>query len=298
MRVFVTGASGFIGKAVTKELQDAGHQVLGLASSDKSADLLTSLGAEVQRGSLDDLDSLKQGAAASDGVIHLAFKHDFSKFAESCSTDRAAIEAIGSVLQGSNRPFVIASGTGLLPPGQLGDEDVPYYSSNPLGALRGPSEALTHSFEGVRSSVVRLPPSVHGDGDKGFLAFMIGIARQKGVSAYVGDVPTHWPSTHRLDAAKVFRLALEKGKAGSTFHAIAEEGVPIKDIAEVVGEKLNIPVVSVTAAEAPEHYGLMSFCFLMNNLASSVKTKEQLGWNPVQKTILDDLKEGTYFDAK
>jgi len=298
MRVFVTGASGFIGSAVIPELKAAGHTVLGLTSSDKGFEKLNALGVEVLRGSLDDLDSLKKGASESDGVIHLAFKHDFANYAACCATDRAAITAIGSVLKGTNRPFVIASGTGLCPNGRLATEDDVYDGDSFGGANRGPSETLTHSFEGVRSAVVRLPPTTHGDGDQGFMPILINLARQKGESAYLGDNPHRWPTSHRLDAVKVFTLALEKANAGSTFHAVAEEGLPFKEIAEVIGERLGVPVVSKTPAEAEKHFGPLAFALAIDNPTSSAKTREQLGWTPVQKSLFDDLREGSYFSTK
>lgn len=297
MRVFVTGAAGFIGQKVVKELLQAGHQVLGLARSDKNAEFLVSLGASVHRGSLTDLESLKQGASSSDAVIHLAFIHDFSDYEGGCRTDRLAIEAMGSVLAGTNRPLIMTSGTLMLPQGRLVTEDDTPDFTSPMAALRGASEtaALSLVAQGVRISIVRLPPTNHGDGDIGFISYLVAIAREKGVSAYIGDGSNRWPATHRLDTAKVFQLALDKGTAGSTFHAVAEEGVTIKHIAEVIGHKLNVPVVSKTKEEAQGHFGWLVFALMGDNPTSSVKTREQLGWKPVQPSLLEDLKKGSYF---
>jgi nucleoside-diphosphate-sugar epimerase len=297
MRVFVTGAAGFIGQAVVKELLRAGHQVLGLARSDKNAETLAALGAEVHRGSLDDLESLKQGATASDGVIHLAFIHDFSDLPKSCRADRLAIEAMGTALAGSNRPFIITSATILCQHGRLvTEEDVPDLSW-PYASIRGPSEQLALSFvsKGVRASVVRLPPTNHGDGDRAFITGLIAIARQKGVSGYIGDGLNRWGSTHRFDVARVYRLALEKGSAGATYHAVAEEGVCIKDIAEVIGKQLNVPIVSKTTEEAQEHFGWLALTVGEDNPSSSTKTQELLGWSPEYPSLISDLKERTYF---
>jgi nucleoside-diphosphate-sugar epimerase len=296
MRVFVTGATGFIGQVVVQELLSAGHQVLGLARSDKGAESLAALGVEVHRGSLDDLDSLKRGASASDGVVHLAFIHDFSDYEGNCRVDRLAIETMGAALAGSNRPLIITSGTLLLPQGrQVTEEDTPDLTA--AAAARGASELLALSLvsQGVRPSVVRLPPTNHGDGDHGFIPQLIAIAREKGVSAYIGDGLNRWPATHRLDAVRVFQLALDKGSAGSTFHAVAEEGVSIKDIAAIIGKQLNVPVVSKTKEEAQQHFGWLGFALAGDNPTSSAKTREQLGWSPVHPSLISDLKEGTYF---
>ncbi|KAJ9143347.1 NAD dependent epimerase/dehydratase family protein [Pleurostoma richardsiae] len=297
MRVFVTGATGFIGQAVVKELLSHGHQVLGLSRSDAGAKSLTDLGADVQRGSLEDLDSLKQGAAAADGVIHLAFIHDFSDYAGSCRRDREAIEAMGTVLQGTGKPLVMTSGTLMLARGRLGKEDDPADLSTPSTAARGASEvtALALADKGVRVSVMRLPPTNHGDGDHGFVAMVVAAAREKGVSAYVGDGANRWPATHRLDTARAFRLALEKGAAGSVFHAVAEEGVPLKDVAEAVGKGLGLPVASIPAAEAQGHFGFLAFAVGEDNPTSSAKTREVLGWAPQELGLIADIEKGTYF---
>jgi nucleoside-diphosphate-sugar epimerase len=293
MRVFVTGASGFIGSAVVPELLGAGHQVVGLARSDASAAALRAAGAEVHRGALDDLDGLRAAAARSDGVIHLAFIHDFSNFEASARTEQRAIEALGTALAGSGRPLVIASGVLGIAPGRVASErDEPAPGLSPR--LAGMQTALSFIARGVRSSLVRLAPTVHDRGDHGFVARLVAIAREKGVSGYVGDGSSRWPAVHRLDAARLFRLALEKAPTGPV-HAIAEEGVPTRAIAEVIGRHLNVPVASISPGDAAAHFGFLGALLGIDSRASSAVTRELLGWQPLHPGLIADLDEGHYF---
>ena len=306
MRVFVTGASGWIGSAVVPELLGAGHQVLGLARSDASADALAAAGAEVHRGTLDDVDSLQDAAAASDGVIHLAFKHDIAfsgDFQGAADADRRAVETFGEALAGSDRPFVIASGTLGLAPGRVATEQDGHGPASAMAGLGGGPQTrwataelvLSLASRGVRSSVVRLPPTNHGDGDNGFIATLVGIARDKGVSGYIGDGFNRWPAVHRLDSAHLFRLALENAPAGSTLHAVADEGVPIRDTAEVIGRHLDLPVVSISPEDAAGHFTWLAGFLAADSPASSTLTRELLGWQPTQPGLIDDLDKGHYF---
>jgi nucleoside-diphosphate-sugar epimerase len=306
MRVFVTGASGWIGSAVVPELIGAGHQVVGLARSDASAAALIEAGAEVRRGTLDDLGTLRKAAADCDGVIHLAFKHDLAfsgGFEDAADADRRAIDAFGEALAGSGRPFLIASGVLGLAPGRLATEQ-DGQASAPLGdhLTGGPAKRLANAQatvgladRGVRSSVVRLPPTVHGDGDNGFIATVVGIARQKGVSGYIGDGANRWPAVHRSDAAHLFRLALEGAPAGSVLHAVADTGVPIRAVAEVIGRHLELPVASVSAEDAAGHFAWLAGFFGLDSPTSSAHTRELLGWEPTGPGLLDDLEKGHYF---
>lgn len=294
MRVFLTGATGFVGTAVTRELINAGHQVLGLTRSDKGAEALTAAGAEPHHGTLEDLESLRRGAGSTDGTIHCGFIHDFSDFAKSCAIDRVAIETMGTVLAGSGRPFLITSGLAGFAPGRLAtEEDVPAPDSTPRAATEG--IALGMAARGVRAGVVRLSPSVHDVGDHGFLPMIIGVAREKGVSAYIGEGANRWAGVHRLDAARLYRLALERGAAGSRYHGVGDEGVPTREIAEVIGHRLNLPVRSLSAEEAKEHFGWMAFFFGMQLAASSALTRERLDWQPTHPSLLADLEQEHYF---
>ncbi|HXB17048.1 MAG TPA: SDR family oxidoreductase [Solirubrobacteraceae bacterium] len=298
MRVFVTGASGFIGSAVVQDLRGAGHEVIGLARSDASAEALADAGAQVHRGSLGDLDSLRSGAEASDGVIHLAYIHDFSKMADNVRVDRAAIEALGAALAGSDRPLVIASGTLFLAPaGRTATEaDTGDPSDDAVGGRRLNEQLLLSlAGRGVRSASVRLTPTVHGEGDHGFVPIIIGVAREKGISGYVGDGSSRWPAVHRLDAARLFRLALESAPAGTVLHAVAEEGVPTREIAEEIGRGLEIPVSSVPAEAALEHFGFLGALLGVDSPASSALTRERFGWEPEQPGLIEDLDAGHYF---
>jgi nucleoside-diphosphate-sugar epimerase len=277
-----------------RELLDNGHQVTGLARSDAAAASVAAAGADVQRGSLDDVESLRSGAAASDGVIHTAFIHDWANFAKSCEADTRAIETLGAVFAGSNRPLLVTSGVAVVRPGELATEDMeaPFIPEFPRASERA---AAAVAALGVHTGDVRLAPTTHGDGDHGFVPILIGLAREKGVSAYVGDGSNRWPAVHRLDAARVYRLALEKGAPAAHFHAIAEEGIPFREIAQAIGRGLGVPVVSKTPREAAEHFGWFARFAAIDCPASSAKTRAELGWKPVQPGLLADLEHGTYF---
>jgi nucleoside-diphosphate-sugar epimerase len=297
MRVFLSGATGHIGSLVVAELLDSGHEVLGLARSDKSSAALTAAGAQVHRGALDDLDSLRSGAEAADGVIHLAYIHDFANIATADVIDLRAVETLVAALEGTGKPFVGTSGTLMLPPGRLGTEE----DAGQAGVRRVASEnaALSMAERGVRTSVVRLAPTVHGKGDAhGFIPSLIGIARTKGVSAFVGDGSNRWPAVHELEAASLFRLAVEAAPAGSRLHGAAEEGVPFSDIAEAIGCQLKVPVVSIAAENAGDHFGWLSALVSVDNPTSRALTRERLGWQPQHPGLIADLDEGHYFEGK
>jgi nucleoside-diphosphate-sugar epimerase len=299
MRVFVTGATGFIGSAVVCELIEAGHQVTGLARSDQAAAGLTAAGAAVQRGSLEDPASLRSGAAAADGVIHTAYIHDFSENNDAAAyarIDRRAIETIGEALAGSGRPLVVASGLVHVAGRPATEEDDA--PDNPAYPRVSEPVALSLAGRGVRVCVVRLPPSVHGACDHGFIPALIGIARAKGRSAYVGDGSNHWAAVHRLDAAQLFRLALEGAPAGTRLHGVDDEGVRFSDIAEVIGRHLNLPVTGLAPTAAQDHFGLFALFASMDITASSALTRKQLGWEPTHPALLADLEEGHYFDGR
>jgi nucleoside-diphosphate-sugar epimerase len=294
MRIFVTGATGFIGTAVVRELIDASHQVLGLARSDAAAKYLVASGADPHRGSLEDLESLRSGAAAADGVIHTAFIHDFSNYGPAAEADRRAIETLGSALAGSDRPLIVTSGSLLAQRrGLLATEEDAH---DPNFPRKSEDAALALAASGVRASVLRLPPSVHGKGDHGFVPQLISIAREKGVSAFIGDGLNRWPAVHRLDAAHLYRLVLEKGIAGATYHGIADEGVPTRDIAEAIGRGLNLPVVSQSPEDAADHFGWIARFFGIDGPASSAQTQQRLGWKPVQPALIADLNAQHYFE--
>ena len=303
MRVFVTGASGWIGSHVVPDLIGAGHRVSGLARSAASADALTAAGVEIHRGSLDDLDVVRSAAVASDGVIHLAFDHvkAFSgDFAGAADADRRVIETIAEVLAGTDRPLVIASGTLGVAPGRVATEnDEPDVAHMPGGPAKRSETALftvSLASRGIRSVVVRLSPTVHGEGDYGFMARIVGIARERGVSGYIGDGNNRWPAVHVMDAAELFRLAVESAPAGSVLHAVADEGVPLRDIAAVIGRRLNIPVTSIAADDAPAHFSWVAGFLGMDGPASSAQTRALMKWRPTHSGLIEDLDKGHYFD--
>src|SRR5271168_1012560 len=297
MRVFVTGATGFIGSAIVPELINAGHQVLGLTRSEAGAKSLVAAGAEVHRGDIEDLESLRRGAAMSDGVIHTAFNHDFSKFVANCEADRRAIEAMGSVLAGSDRPFLITSGTGMgnTAPGQPASEEN-FNPNHPNPRKASELAGVSVAERGVNVLVVRLP-QVHDTVKQGLITYLVAVAREKGVSAYVGEGLNRWPAVHRLDCARLYRLAIEKGSAGARYHAVAEEGVGFREIAEVIGRGLKMPAVSMSPEEAAKHFGWLAEFAGFDLPASSALTQERLGWHPAGPGMISDLENMRYFPA-
>lgn len=292
MRVFVTGAAGFIGKATAKELIANGHKVLGLARSDDNAKVLAKLGAEVHRGSLEDLDSLRTGTKETDGTIHLAFIHDFSKFAENGQIDKRAIDAMGNALAGSDKPFIVTSGTLLVAPGRLATEEDPVMPGLPRVSE---TAGLAFAARGARAMAIRLPQVHGGDGRCGLVNWLLNIAREKGVSAYIGDGSNRWSGAHRLDVARLYRLALEKGVAGTSYHAVADEGVTMRDIAEIVGRHLKLPATSISPEEASAHFGMMAMFAGMDGAASSALTQQWLGWKPTHIGLIADISRPDYF---
>ncbi|WP_308467818.1 SDR family oxidoreductase [Rathayibacter soli] len=295
MRIFVTGASGWVGSAVTAELVAAGHQVVGLARSDASAAAVAAAGADVQRGDITDLASLRAGAEGVDSIIHTAFIHDFTTHEQAAAVDFAAVQLFGDLLEGSDRPLVIASGI-------LGavsvETDHPRPATSWSPRLLTEQTLLGFADRGIRSSAVRLAPTVHGDGDHGFMSALVGIDREKGSAGYIGDGRNTWPAVHRLDAAHLFRLALENAPAGSTLHAIDDEAVPLRDIAEVIGRHLGVPALSVPEADAAEHFGWLGRFLAMDSHASSAITRDLVGWQPTHPNLIEDLELGHYFRMK
>ena len=290
MRIFITGATGWIGAAVVEDLVGAGHQVTGLARSDDKAATLAATGAEVLRGTLDDLDALRNAASAADAVIHTAFDHDFSRFAENAEQDRHAIETLGSALEGSNRPLLVTSGVALLAPGRIVTEaDV--HSFDPSFPRKSEVAAKALAERGVRVASIRLPPSVHGLGDHGFIPALIALAREKGVSAYIGEGLNRWPGVHRLDAARLYRLVLEQGVTEPAYHAVADQGVPFRELAEVIGRRLGLPV----EPRSGDHFGWFARFAGLDMPASSERTRSLLGWKPTGPDLLTDIDQRGYY---
>jgi nucleoside-diphosphate-sugar epimerase len=295
LRVFVTGATGFIGRATVQELIGAGHEVTGLARSEAAAKSLAEAGAAAHRGAVEDLESLRRGAAEADGVIHTAFIHDFSKFKENCETDRRAIGALADALAGSDRPLIVTSGTALVGSGRLATEEDEADAAIPRVASE--QAAAAAAARGVKVSVVRLPPTVHGAGDHGFVPLLIATAREKGVSVFPGDGRNRWAAVHRLDAARLYRLALEAGAASPRYHGAAEEGVPFREIATVIGQRLGLPVLGKTPEEAASHFGWFAHFAGLDNPTSSRRTREELGWQPGEPGLIADLDQPHYFEG-
>lgn len=296
MRVFVTGATGFVGSAIVHELLGAGHRVLGLARSDAAAASLAALGAEAVRGDLGDLDSLRRGAAQADGVIHTAFIHDFTTYRQNCESDRGVVEALGAALEGTDRPLLVTSATVVPAQARLATEDdAPHADATVVPRATSEHAAAAVAARGVRAAVVRLPPTVHGDGDHAFVPLLIRLARETGVSAHVGEGLNRWPAVHVRDAARLYRLALEDGARDPRYHAVAEEGVPFRAIARVIGRRLNLPVAALTAEAASAHFGWLAHFAAHDNPTSSRWSRERLGWTPKHPELLPDLDRDPYF---
>jgi nucleoside-diphosphate-sugar epimerase len=296
MHVFVTGATGWVGSAVIEELRANGHTVIGLARSDEGAAALSSAGVDVHRGSLEDLESLRSGAASADAVIHTAFNHDFSRFAENAAVEQGAIEAIASALTGTNKPLIVTSGVAMIAPGRIVTEDDVRDAGLPFP--RDPeSVASAAAQRGIPVSIVRLSPSVHGKGDHGFVPIVVGLAREHGVSAYSGDGNNRWPGVHRRDAARLYRLALERAADYAVYHAVADEGVSFREIAHVIGRQLNLPVTSLSGEDAAAHFGWFQHFAAIDAPASSAKTRHSLGWKPTEPGLVEDLDSEAYFPA-
>ncbi|KPF86340.1 3-beta hydroxysteroid dehydrogenase [alpha proteobacterium AAP38] len=296
MHIFVTGATGFIGSAIVTELISAGHRVTGLVRSDAAVEKLAHLGASAHRGDLNDLDSLRKGAEGADAVIHTAFNHDFSTYHDNCEMDRRVIAALGSALAGSDRPLLVTSGVGILAAGRLLTEDVePATGSHAHPRAASEQAAVALLDQGINAGIIRLPPSVHGAGDHGFVPMLIALARQKGVAAHVGDGGNRWPAVHRLDAARLYRLAVEKARAGARWHGVADGGVPFRDITAIIARRLNLPQVSTDGAAAAAHFGWIGGFTAMDVPASADYTRAELGWNPVEAGLLTDMDSDAYF---
>jgi nucleoside-diphosphate-sugar epimerase len=296
MRVFVTGAAGFIGSETTKELIAGGHEVVGLARSDENVRTLEQLGAKVHRGSLQDLDSLKRGARECDGVIHLAFIHDFARFAENGAIDKTAIEAMGDELEGSNKPFIVTSGTGLIAAGVVVTEEMRRADGAHVPRV-SEQTGLAYASRGVRAMTIRLP-QVHGaDGKAGLISYLVELARQKGAAAYVGEGSERWAAAHRQDVARLYRLVLEKGVADGIYHAVGEEGVPMRQVMDVIGRALDVPVVSIGQDEAGDYYGPLAMFAGLDMPASSALTRQRLGWTPTGIGLIADIDQPGYFKA-
>lgn len=298
MHIFVTGATGFIGSAIVTELINAGHRVTGLVRSDAAAEALARQGATPHRGDLNDLDSLRQGVKDADGVIHTAFNHDFTTYRDNCEMDRGVIAALGSALTGSDRPLLVTSGIGILPTGQVLTEDAAPATgahAHPRAASEQAARALMD--QGINAGIIRLPPSVHGPGDHGFVPTLIDLARRTGLAAHVGDGANRWPAVHRLDAARLYRLALEKARPGACWHGVADGGVPFRDITAIIARRLNLPQVSTDGSAAAAHFGWIGGFAAMDVPASADRTRAELGWYPMETGLLADLDSAAYFPA-